>query len=1013
MKCKKILVCFLSLLCPLLPKQAACQMPLGGVMVYHQSDGISRGLYKSIIQGRNGLLWMATENGLVRFDGFRYDVVYASDMGITDNRLNDVAEDEEGNLWVAAFEKGITRYNPETQKVRRWPVLVNDGQQMQSVHKVLVIKNQVWLATIKGLAFYDKAIDSFRFYKLPETSQRIRDIMADHIRPNKLWLACENNVYSFDIIRRQLSKLEMPPFLPGQPLAAPLWHCIDQDKNGNLFLGGWNAGLRMFNPISGSLSDISNGQPLQKQLKRVMGLDVACINDSTVIWACGPAGIIQYNPQKRQVSYLNALPGQLQTHPVLQNKDWQIISQTKDAGVFVGGNDSYLQWHPVYNRLFIPMVLPKDIPQGKILLSEMLYDSTRQLHLLACAGKLQMLWADKKLQKATVIAQPGIKETAFADVAKWPNSDLFICLSYFNGNCYRTTSALTKLNAFALPFLTNGPIRHMENDRKGGLWLVSNKMGYYVNKTGNVQDSIPIVSKINPKEKVTIHGLALDTDNRLWVASNQGLFKLEAAKAAALQIVDKANGGPLNSLFIKSICSDFKNALWVGYNGEGLQRIGAGKKPVTETFEMKDLPGSQMNELAMSSNNRLFAATPQGLAVLRFLENGWQVYGVKDGLSVTNLDNGLKASPTGKIVLSTGDELLAIENERFSLPDQKFNIILTNVLVNTIAYMQLDEDTSSFTLTLPYDSNNVELVFAAHQWFFPKYTRYFYRWNNSDINTWQVLSEPRMLLPALKWGTYQIQFKAIGAGEMESDIRMVSINIHKPFWLQLWFIGTVALIVLGTLYFLYSYRLKQLRRTIEVRNTISQNLHDDIGASLSNIQMLNELTRRHLGNKDQAGEWLDQSDEDIRQVSESISDIVWNVNPRYDDLNNLFIRMKRYAADQLEAKNIQATIHFPESMQALQMPMEQRRDFYLIFKEAMHNLVKYSGATQANLTVSVHQRNIELRLTDNGKGFDKSNTNEGNGLASMQKRAMKWKGSFKIETSPGTGTKVYLIMLVP
>ena len=282
----------------------------------------------------------------------------------------------------------------------------------------------------------------------------------------------------------------------------------------------------------------------------------------------------------------------------------------------------------------------------------------------------------------------------------------------------------------------------------------------------------------------------------------------------------------------------------------------------------------------------------------------------------------------------------------------------------------------------------------------------------SDFKNAIWVGYTRMLLPALKWGTYKLQFKAIGAGEMESDVVNVSVIIQKPFWVQPWFMVTVGLLVLGTLYFLYRYRLQQLRRTIEVRNTISQNLHDDIGASLSNIQMLNELTRRNLGDKNQAEEWLGQSDEDIRQVSESISDIVWNVNPRYDDLNNLFIRMKRYAADQLEAKNIQATLVFPENTVALHMPMEQRRDFYLIFKEAMHNMVKYSNATEASFTVLVNQRNIILLLTDNGKGFDKNNMKDGNGMENMQKRASKWKGSLQIESTPGLGNKLQLMMPV-
>ena len=1008
----RYLILFVIFCYSFLPKQAKSQMHWNGTMVYQQSDGISQSLINTVIQGRNGFLWMASQNGLVRFDGFRYDVVFASERGLTDNKIFDVAEDEEGNLWVTALEKGIARYNPRTQQYRRWPVLVNDGQQMQTVHKVLINKKQVWLATIKGLALYEKGTDSFRLYKLPETSQRIRDIMVDKKRPNILWLAGEYHVYAFDTQRRQMSRLDMPHYDPVLPQSPALWHCIDQDFEGNLFLGGWHAGLRMFNPQSGLLIDITRGQLLQKQLKGACGFDVKYINDTTIIWACGNAGIFRYNPQKRQVSYFNAPASQIYPPPVLQNKDWQAISVTKDAGVFIGGKGTLLQWHPAYARLHSPIRLPEGLPEGIILLSEMVYDSARQMHLLACAGKVQMLWADKNLEKATPIAQPGINETAFADVAKWPNSDHYVCISYFSNNCYRILPDFSKLSPFTLPFQPNGTLQIMENDKRGGLWLISNTTGYYINHKGTLQDSIPIVSKLNKKDRTAINGAALDGKDRLLLATNHGLFILETAKTGAIQLLDKANGGSLNSLFIKSICRDVKNAMWVGYNGEGLQRLNTGTLQETNNFEIKDLPGSQLNDLAISSDYKLVAATPQGLAVMRFLENGWQVYDLKDGLPVSNIDNGMKASPIGKIIVSTGQELLAIDNERLTMPDYKMDMRITDIRINALAYGYSDADTGSLQLTLPYDSNNVELVFAAHQWLYPKFTRYFYRWDNNETNSWQVLSEPSMLLPALKWGTYQLQFKAIGAGEIESNVLTVSIRIQKPFWLQFWFIGTILLLGLYAFYALYHYRLQQLRKTIEVRNIISQNLHDDIGASLSNIQMLNELTRRNLSNKDQAGEWLNQSDEDIRQVSESISDIVWNVNPRYDDLNNLFIRMKRYAADQLEAKNIQATLVFPETTTVMQMPMEQRRDFYLIFKEAMHNLVKYSGATEANLTVRVYDRKIELRLADNGKGFDKNNANYGNGLESMQKRAVKWKGSFRIETAPDTGTTLHLMMPV-
>ena len=223
--------------------------------------------------------------------------------------------------------------------------------------------------------------------------------------------------------------------------------------------------------------------------------------------------------------------------------------------------------------------------------------------------------------------------------------------------------------------------------------------------------------------------------------------------------------------------------------------------------------------------------------------------------------------------------------------------------------------------------------------------------------------------------------------------------------------GSILLLLLGGIGF-SRYKLKkkleQQTAMQEMRNHIASDLHDDVGASLSNINILNELTRRNAANPEKVNEYLSKASDDIRQVSEGISDIVWNINPRYDSLEQLFIRMKRYAGDLLDAKNINYTIQFPEKPSDLALDMDKRRDLYLIFKEAINNLAKYSKADHAQIKLTVENKLIRLWIQDNGVGFEDEKMNKGNGLQNMNQRASLLKGKLDINSKTDEGTSILL-----
>lgn len=278
-----------------------------------------------------------------------------------------------------------------------------------------------------------------------------------------------------------------------------------------------------------------------------------------------------------------------------------------------------------------------------------------------------------------------------------------------------------------------------------------------------------------------------------------------------------------------------------------------------------------------------------------------------------------------------------------------------------------------------------------------------------DIKIKQQNEELEKQLLLAKTSSQQLQI-----AEKDNQLKLKQLKNQKLTRNLL--IGGLALfLLLGFTYF-NRYQLKkkleQQEQVLLMRNNISQNLHDDIGASLSSINILNELARRNLAQPEKSNEYLTKASEDIQRISESLSDIVWNINPRYDDLQNLFIRMKRYAADMLDGKNIIGQYHFPGEDSKLGLSMTQRRDLYLVFKEAINNLAKYSQAKNAVINIKSDDQSIQLLVEDDGIGFDMSTLRKGNGLHNMEQRAMAAGAILTVSSKPGMGTAIRMELKV-
>jgi signal transduction histidine kinase len=194
------------------------------------------------------------------------------------------------------------------------------------------------------------------------------------------------------------------------------------------------------------------------------------------------------------------------------------------------------------------------------------------------------------------------------------------------------------------------------------------------------------------------------------------------------------------------------------------------------------------------------------------------------------------------------------------------------------------------------------------------------------------------------------------------------------------------------------------------RARISQDMHDDVGASLTRISILSELAKNDAGVQGETKQWLGQISDTSRGVMEEMSQIIWALNPRNDTLEGLAAYIRRFASEFLEPTSIRCRIDFPEQLPPLELGVEIRRNLYLCVREALHNVVKHSGATQVRLALTLDRTGLSITVIDNGRGFDPAGiANPGNGLVSMKKRMNDIGGEFRISSRAGNGTEISFV----
>ena len=219
--------------------------------------------------------------------------------------------------------------------------------------------------------------------------------------------------------------------------------------------------------------------------------------------------------------------------------------------------------------------------------------------------------------------------------------------------------------------------------------------------------------------------------------------------------------------------------------------------------------------------------------------------------------------------------------------------------------------------------------------------------------------------------------------------------------------GAIVLLSLGGIWLLVNRnKLRMKMKELELRNRIAADLHDEVGSSLSSIHMLSHMAV-HQGNENKYKDILARMSSNAKETMDKMGDIIWMIKPGETEAGSLRQRMERFGYEIASTKNISLNLQL-DDLEKWKPDIEQRKNTYLIFKEALNNAVKYADTQRIDVSAATEHNNLRIEIRDYGKGFAINELPTGNGLDNMRHRAADLKAELHINSVQGEGTVILL-----
>ena len=1005
----------LALLLAFAALSQAAKLPL---KIYTAADGLAHNSVNRIVRDSRGYLWFCTSEGLSRFDGYEFHS-YGRRDGLPHRVVNDVLETRNGELWVATAG-GLCQYAPKrpaSQRFRVYPV--GNDDRTSRLNTLLEDRlGRIWCGTNAGV---------FRLERRPGQTEQV------------------------------MSRVNLG--MTREALGDPAVYALLEDARGDLWVGAGNGLYRQ--RAAGNVERYTESDGLPQNFITVLLQD-----QQHRIWAGTRGGLCKLIADPAPGRGL--VESVFHEKDGLSSDSIEALHQLADGTLFVGtkmGLSAMRTGQAAGAPLFSTYTAAHGLPaSGVLALAE---DTAGNLWIgTDGSGAAKLVWntfltytTDDGLAGTTIDSIFEDAAGRLCVAARRGTANLY--LNEFDGSRFRATrvnlpegvrrlnwgartqsiahdaagnwwiatsdgllryGGVTRASGLARPptaryterdGLPAGPIVSVFEDSACNVWVSTTgkqnglaRWDPHDRRFQRYSEGLPWL----PNSGVSL--FAEDASGGLWMGLlrfGSGHAEMARLHGAAFELLGGAENTPSGG--IRALHIDRQKRLWVGTDQNGLMRFDhpEADRPAFRRYTTADGLSSELTlSLTEDSSGRIYAGNGSGVDRLDAATGQVNRYTSADGLAPGEVHVGFR-DRSGVLWFGAEGGLSRLLSPP-ARPPAPQRIAITSLRVRGRSQPASDlGETEISGLRFDSNQNDLEVGFAGLAFAPGETLRYQYMLQGADSG-WSPPSLSRSVHYAnLSPASYRFLVRAVNSeGVASPRPASISFLILPPVWLRWWFQLLAAAVVAAAVYRLHRYRVARLLDLERVRTRIATDLHDDIGSSLSQIAILSEVASRQV---DRAHPKLAEPLADIagisRELVDSMSDIVWAIDPERDHMEDLVHRMRRFASDVLSPRDIRLVFQPPAEEQDLPMGADLRRQIFLIFKEAVHNVLRHSGATEVTVDFRVEHGWLTLRVADNGGGFDFARDHDGHGLRSMRERAREIAGEIGIHSGPG-GTTITL-----
>jgi signal transduction histidine kinase/ligand-binding sensor domain-containing protein len=545
-------------------------------------------------------------------------------------------------------------------------------------------------------------------------------------------------------------------------------------------------------------------------------------------------------------------------------------------------------------------------------------------------------------------------------------------------------------------------IRFITEDKSGKMWI-GTQSGRLIRYSDDVFN---IVQDIG----TAIYKIFIDKQGWMWLATHEkGLYAINPSNGSILQHYTTENQGAhvySNTAFdIEQL-----NDSIIIYGGGVLNFVNKKTQSVRLLKYEDGLPSNSVTRLRMDKAGFLWIVTSNGLCRYNPNNNRITPYGRKDGVLLAEQTNVADYTcEKGDLVFGGSNAVVMFNPSVFLNNEPPPDVTITDFQLFS-KYIPVDSLLQSPVIKMQHDQNSFTIYFASLSYMQRDKLTYYYKMEGLDkewIKADRGYFVSYSVLPPGKY-TFKVYCENL-EGIRSLNTTSMTIHIKPPFWQTWWFRTSILFMMALVIYDLHNSRVKRLLAVEKLRNKVARDLHDDMGSTLSTINILTSMAITKM-NSDaiKTTEYLGKISDNSQRMMEAMDDIVWSIKPSNDSMNKVIARMREFATNVLEAKEIDLEFTVEEKIFDIKLNMEARRDFFLVFKEAVNNAAKYSHAGKVAVHITSQSKSLVLSVKDDGVGFNAATADTGNGLGNMQKRAESLRGILKFESTAGHGTNVIL-----